>query len=441
MADPSYRVSLGRSQASVDQSRLTLPFRLEVGLTDWLTVGAMVPLVRPRTEIAFAFDADSLSADLGPSPQVTSPATVSQFLGVFETVLSEARSSYPGDPGVAEAEAFLSALAQAYAHGTFFPLSGSGTGDQLQQRLDHFRSLFGSLGVNGLPEAVPLAQGYLDEEGFQAYLAGSSMQAAPLEDWTRIWSLGDVELTASLRLLHGGFRPDSLGNLSRFRYQLGAGMLLRLGTGAQADYNRFLDQDPGDGQTDVEGNVFGLAEMGSRFGVWGLVRYGIQTEGEVIRRIAAPSESLPHRRRLAALNRTPGDYRELDVNPRIFLTPAMSFGVRYRHWSKEADSHSLQPVDPELLPGLDYPPAELLDLETEESLRELGFTATFSSVDAHARGEAALPVHVRATYFRPLGGSGGRTPKVGRFEAGITIYRTLWGRQQAAEVRPPLPGN
>ena len=432
MDEPEYRLRLGRSQAVVDQSRLIFPFRLELGITDWLTVGAMVPLVRPRTEMTFAFDADSLSADVGPSPGVTNPAVVSQFLNVFETVLSQARDAHPDHPDVAAAQTFLEGLSRAYAHGTFFPLSGSGTGDLLQQRLDELRTAFGSLGVNGLPEAVPLAQGYLDEEGFEAYLTGQAMQAAPLENWTRIWSLGDVEVSASFRLLHGGFAPDSLGEPSRFRYQLGAGMLLRLGTGAQADYNRFLDQDVGDGQTDVEGNVFGLVEVGSRFGAWGLFRYGIQNEGEVIRRIAAPSETLPHRRRLAPLYRNPGDYLELDLNPRLFLNPAMSFGIRYRYWSKEADSHRLQPVDPELLPALEYPPPEILDRRTEQTLEEVGFTGTFSTVDAHARGKASIPVHIRASYFRPLDGSGGLTPKGSRFEAGLTIYYTIWGRSPKA---------
>jgi hypothetical protein len=439
LSEPSCRVRLGRSQALVEQSRLVFPFRLELGVTDWLTVGAMVPLVRPRTELTFAFDADSLSADLGPSPWVTNPATVSQFLNGFETVLATARSAHPDHPEVAAAQAFFDALSRAYDHRSFFPLSGSGAGDQLQERLDHFRSTFSSLGVNGLPESVPMAQSFLDEAGFREYLAGGSMQAAPLENWTRIWTLGDVELSTSVRLLRGGFARDSLGEPSRIRYQLGAGMLVRLGTGGQADPNRFMDQDPGDGQTDLEGSIFGLVELGSRFGAWGQFRYGIQNEGEIVRRIASPEETLPHRARLASLYRTPGDYRELDINPRIHLTPAMSFGVRYRQWHKATDSHRGQPPYPDPPPaGVEPPPAAaLLDLGTEQTLKELGFTGTFSSVDAHAGGKASLPLHIRASYFMPLDGSGGRTPKGSRFEAGLTLYQPFWGRPPKA---PALAG-
>ena len=54
---------------------------------------------------------------------------------------------------------------------------------------------------------------------------------------------------------------------------------MRLGTGDQGDPSRFFDQEPGDGQIDLEGNVFGLLEMGDRFGAWGQVRYGVQNEG------------------------------------------------------------------------------------------------------------------------------------------------------------------
>jgi len=445
LSEPTYRVRLGRSRALVEQSRLVFPFRLEVGVTDWLTVGAMVPLVRPRTELTFAFDADSLSADLGPSPRVTSPGMVSQFLEGFQAVLAAARDAHPDHPEVAAAQAFYDALFGAYNQASFFPVSGSGAGDQLQERLDHFRSAFTSLGVNGFPESLPMAQDYLDEARFREYLAGGAMQAAPLANWTQMWTLGDVELSASFRLLHGGFARDSLGEVSRFRYQLGAGGLVRLGTGGQADPNRFLDQDPADGQTDLEWNVFGLVELGSRFGAWGQYRQGIQTEGEVVRRIAAPEETLPHRARLASVYRTPGDYRELDLNPRLYLTPAMSFGVRYRYWHKGADSHRAQPPFPDPPPaGVDpLPTAPLLDRGTEQTLTELGFTGTFSSVDAHARGKSPVPFHIRASYFMPLDGRGGRTPKGSRFEAGLTVYHLFWGRQPKApvlagpEVEPP----
>ncbi len=437
--NPLYHVRLGASRAVLDQARLVFPFRLDVGVTDWLTVGTMVPLVRPRMEIGFTLDADSLNADVGVSPQVTSQGDVNRFLGQFQAALDGVQETHPGDPTVVEAQNYLTALAQAYGQGTFFPLEGSATGALLQARLDRLRSALEALGAGGLPATVPLAQDYLDREAFQEFITSTTggLAAFPLEDWTTLWSLGDIEVTASVRLLSGGFQPDSLGNLPWFRYQIGGGALVRLGTGQQADPNRFFEQSAGDGQNDYEGNVFGLVGLGSRLGAWGAFRYGIQTQGEVIRRIATPSEALPGADRLARLDWTPGNYRELDVNPRLYLNSAMSFGVRYHHWFKEADSYNLAATLSGGPPPESLPSASVLDLETEQNLRELGFTATYSSVEAFDRGEASIPVFIRVTYFRPMGGSGGMTPKGGRFQAGVTIYKTLWGGRGQEEAGPP----
>jgi hypothetical protein len=430
LQDSEYRVRLGVSQAFVQQSRLVFPFRLDLGVTDWLTVGAMVPFVRPRTELTFALDADSLSADVGLTPSTGS------FLSTFDAVLSSAEASKPGDPTVLAARAYLDALSAAYQHGSVFPLLGSLAGNQLQARLDEIRSALEAGGVTGVPETVPLAEEFLGEAAFNSLLTDPAMRAYPLEDFTTPWVMGDMEVTAAVRVLHHGFEPDSLGELPFLRYQLGVGGLLRLGTGEQGDPDRFLSTDPADGQMDFEGSVFGMVELGSRFGGWLHARYGIQQEGEVVRRIAGPTEILPPVSRLALLNRTPGNYFDLQLNPRYYFTPEMTFGLRYRFWSKGEDRHTLPPTDPEAPALRDYPPALLLNYETRETLQELGFSATYSTLAANARGEARLPLHVRFTYLHPLDGAGGRTPKGGRFEAGVSIFRSLWGRGKGAEEDP-----
>jgi hypothetical protein len=275
---------------------------------------------------------------------------------------------------------------------------------------------------------VPLAESYLTEEDFSSLLTAPTMRAYPLKNWTTPWSMGDVEVTAALRLLHLGFEPDSLGKLPFFRLQAGLGALVRLGTGAQADPDRFLDQDPSDGQMDFEGSFFGRVELGSHIGGWAHVRYGIQQEGEVYRRIARPSETLPPVSHLALLNWTPGNYFDLQVNPSYYFTPDITFGLRYRYWVKGEDRYALPPADPESEASLELPPPVFLDFETRQTLQEFGFNATYSTLNANARGEALFPMLVRFTYFHPIGGSGGRTPRGGRFEAGVSVYRTLWGR-------------
>jgi hypothetical protein len=114
------------------------------------------------------------------------------------------------------------------------------------------------------------------------------------------------------------------------------------------------------------------------------------------------------------------------LNPRLQLTEAMAVGFRYHLWSKGRDSYEIQPGAPEdLLPG--YPPTDLLEEETEQTLHEAGVSVVYSTLEAHRRGEASLPAHIRFTFFHPLAGSGGRTPRGGRMEAGLSLYRGLWG--------------
>jgi hypothetical protein len=105
----------------------------------------------------------------------------------------------------------------------------------------------------------------------------------------------------------------------------------------------------------------------------------------------------------------------------------MSFALRYHFWGKGEDKHVLQDIDPEILDLLNYPDPALLNLETEEQLHEVGFGASYTTVDANRRGEARFPVIIRALYFHPFMGSGGQTPKGARLQVGLTLYRTIWG--------------
>ena len=151
LEDPSYRAHLGNSQALVDQAVLTFPFRLEVGVTDRLTVGAMVPIVRQRQEMVFLLDADASNANVGLSPMVSSTASVSGFLNGFGNALNLAGETHAGDPAVVEAQAYLNALSDAYFHRTVFPITGSPAALQLQEQLDGHRAALGALGPSWGP--------------------------------------------------------------------------------------------------------------------------------------------------------------------------------------------------------------------------------------------------------------------------------------------------
>jgi hypothetical protein len=426
--DGGYRVRLGTSQAILHQSRLTFPFHLELGITDWLTVGAMVPLVRTRREMDFILDGNAENADVGISPTVSSPSDVARFVESFGAALELGLEASPGDPTLLEAQSYLDAISLAYWHGSLFPVGGSAAADQLQTRFDGFKTELDSMGIPGVPEVVPLAEGYMTEEEFASFLATPrGMQAAPLEDFTSAWGLGDVEITASALILRGEPEADSASGSWPLRYQVGVGALVRLATGSQALPHWLVSVDPSDAQMDLEGSVFARAELGDRLGGWGHLRFGFQRQGETTRRITDPDGVLPNWAGTAPLLWTPGNYLDLELSPWFNLTPEMSFAVRYHLWSKGEDAHILQDIDPELLERLNYPDPALLDLESKEGLHEIGFSASYSTRAANQRGEAKYPVLIRAIYFHPLAGSGGQTPRGARLQVGLTLYRTIWG--------------
>lgn len=439
--DPGYRLRLGALRTSISKDQLRIPFRADLGITDWLTVGAMVPMVKSRADVAISLVADS-TVNAGLSPVATDPGAVSAFLDDFQGALTawEERtdeicaSEGETSPGcqdardfLDEAAAFHSAAAGGYLLFGFVPLSGSAGGDALLGRLQELSSGFQSRGVEGAPTSMPLASEPLDRAGFQSLVTGFGIDASHgLETWRSIWELGDVELAAAVRLLSGAVR-DSAGAPARFRYRLGVGALLRLPTGRPDSASIFVDLGSGDGQTDVELRAFGQLVVGSLAGVAGDVRYGMQREGRRVRRASAPGHVLAPASRQAELSWTPGNYLDAEIAPRFYLTPELSVGLRYRYYSKDADVYEVPAgattdPDPSLVAAVD-----LLELETEETVQEVGIGMVFSTLDAWREGRTRFPFEVQAVYRRPLSGSGGLTPKASRFQARLRLFWQIWG--------------
>lgn len=437
--DPDYRLNLGALSTYISRDQLRIPFRADVGVTDWLTVGFMVPVVKSRADVGISLVAGP-DVNAGRSPLPTDPG-VEAFLDGYGTALttwqqrtSEICAGGESSPSCQDAQDFLdqaetfhAAVSGAYLVFGFLPLSGSAGGDALMTRLQELASGFQSRGVGGVPTTLPLAAEPLDRAGFQSLVTGFGTDAHHgLETWRGIWELGDVELSTAVRLLDGAVR-DSAGAPARLRYQVGVGALLRLPTGRPDSASSFVDVGSGDGQTDIELRGFGQVVVGSRVGLAADVRYGIQQEGERVRRVSAPEHVLVPASREVELSWTPGNYLDAEVVPRFYLTPEFSIGLRYRYYSKDPDTYalSLEPsVDPDpLLEGA----GALLGLETEETLQEVGVGMVFSTLDAWREGRTGLPFEVQAVYRHPIAGSGGMTPRATRIQVGLRLYWQIWG--------------
>jgi len=436
--DPSLSLSLGRTRARLQARTIRIPIQIDLGVTDWLTVGATVPFLKQRTEVGFVHSADSATADLGFAPATGPASEVGNFLQSVSDAVNEMQSqadatcsSAPGSPECQSAQSaaqdgqlFLDGISAGYAS-SLFPFAGSDAGDALRIRLGDLGSRFASQGVTSLPapDAMPLAAAPLTQAEFQAVIAQPQfgVGAAPLTTWQSPWEIGDVEVHGALRVLEGT-RPGMEGWGIR-SYLLGVGGLVRFGTGRVNDPDRFLDRGSGDGQTDVEGRVFGDVSLSRRLGLWADVRYGIQMEGTVSRRIAPPDVGFPPLSHRSEVRWDPGDYLDLEVAPRVRLTPDLAVAARYRFYSRGSDGYGLAPG---ATPGAGVPPVTVLEGETSQTLHETGISVVFSTLRATRAGRSGRPFEARLRYRLAVAGDGGQTPDASRVEVGLRFFWTLW---------------
>jgi len=436
--DPEYEGMLGPLRARISADRTSVPIRIDLGLFDWLTIGGTVPFVKNRTEVSVDFGGGS--ANLGVNPALTAPSTVDDYLQTLEAAraTSSARatelcSTDPDGSACAEAEglasdlaAFFMGMRDAFGASPFFPAEATDAGDSLVSRSQALDSRLQAAGLTGLT-GLPLPSVLGDREAFDAFLE-STLLTLPLANRVPLWEVGDVEGHLLARITEGGMDdPDA-----SLRYQVGAGALVRLGTGVLDDPNVLFDLPAGDGQTDVEGRVFVNLET-ARFGLWADARYGVQTSTVVARRVGPPDAVFRSPAGLRNVEWDPGDYLRLEVAPRIQLTREVALSAGWHLWSKGEDTFEAAPPDPGEPPA---PPADALNLfsdvsllaaETEETRHGVGVGLTYSTLRAWQEGRTSVPFEGRVRVRKAIAGSGGRTPETLHLEFGLRLYPRIWG--------------
>lgn len=430
VGDPGLPVPLGASRAEVSAERIRLPFRLDFGVLDWLTVGVTVPIEKNRTEVTHALPADS--SQVGVTPAITRPAAVTAFLTDLERALSDLRD-LGGSPDLEdELSAFLDGLAGLYGTASLFPADGTAAGTALDNRLAALDSALQDAGVSGVEAQLPLATAAVTgPDGVAELLTGPDFgYRTGLEDLPGVWELGDVEVQAVVGLLRGAVR-DSANAPARIRWEVGVGGLVRLATGTTSDPDLVLDLGSGDGQTDIEGRFFANASMG-RLGLWADARYGTQGSTTLVRRVAPPDRVLVPLSGRRIVEWTPGRYVRFDLAPRLHLTPELALMAGYRYASKAEDEYAEVNGPPDRPPGFGgyVGPtwdASVLSLETEWTTHELGGGMIFSTLESWREGRASLPLEVRFTVRRTVSGRGGRTPEALTAQLGVRLYRRIWG--------------
>lgn len=435
--DGSFQGVVGSSVGRLSNEVTRLDVGLRLGVFDWLTVGANVPYVRGRSTLDLSFTPDA-AANLGITPGGTNAGDVSHLLTALgeSAVAAQNRArtlcagggsaGCPGASALAQrATAFWEGLAGAYFATPFFPLASSQVAGRLRAALN---ALDADLAQAGLPTVgVPLlfASTPLDEAAFLGLASNpaAGIQGRPLRSDEGLWRVGDVELSAALRLLEGEVRdPEAVS--PRFSYRVGGGFLLRLPTGLLDDPDAFLDLASGDGQLDMEGRLDVALRLGGRLGLAGSYRYGTQQSVDIVRRVAPYQTLLPPASSRRAVRWTPGAYSFVEISPRLYLGEAVALAADFRRFQKDEDDFQLLGDGGAGLDGVDV---GVLSRGTEVQLSELALGLRYSSLGLFRQGRVGTPAEVGLRYVRPLSGSGGRTPKATTLEFSVSLFRRIWG--------------
>lgn len=420
---------LGSTSAVVTRDAVFVPLRMDLGIFDWLSVGGMVPFSRRRAEVAKIFD--GTGANTGLSPSLSDPTAVGVFLGGLSiaeagltTLADELCAADPGTAScseasvlLAEGQAFRQALLGALASQGVFPMDGTATADALQSRVTTLMEGHEALGV-AYPTSVPMATQELTEDDYDLLVTDPAygVAGAALGSWRSAWEMGDVELYANVRLWASEPQVTDGPSLGT-NILVGAGGLVRLGTGKTDSPENFVDVGGGDGQQDLELSLFSGVHRG-RLGIWGEVRYGMAASALVVRRIAAPDRVFAPLLTAQAVRWTPGNYYQIRLSPRFQLTEEMAVVADVRAYSKRADTYESLAAE-----GVPFPlDVGLLELETEQNVLETGVGVVYSTL----RSGRGRPMEARFLFRRAASGSGGLTPKLQRFEFGLRLFKGIW---------------
>ncbi|MDA1103955.1 MAG: hypothetical protein O2956_10205 [Gemmatimonadetes bacterium] len=431
---PGYTPVLGSSEGRIRQEVTQVDLGGHFGVQDWLTIGVIVPWARGRTTVDALFSPDTVNGDLGLNPRLANRTGVDAFIASTGTASAAAQGyaaticgAGPGGActsaqGLADrARGFEAFSTGAYEASPFFPRSGSSTADAILLTAAALHADLLAAGLVGLPLPMLLATEWLMPADFPLLpgVAGAGIEATPLQSRKGLWSVGDVEVSALVRLIDN-LTPDPEKKRPHFGYRFIGGLIVRLPTGLPEDPNVLFDIGIGDGQTDKEGRLIGSLTLGERLGLDAGIRYGIQDATVVVKRVAPVALVLAPIETLQEVTWKPGSYLAIDIRPALRLSDELALTGEYRFFRKGSDAFGL--VDASS--GLD---PTLLDMASRLKAHQIGGGIRYQTVDRWLAGETTRPLEFHLRVLRTVHGSGGATPATTRVEAGIRLFKRVWG--------------
>lgn len=424
--------NLGAALLSLRAERRVTPLLLELGISNRLSLGVRVPLVRVQTRAGLTLD--STNSNLGRNPR-NLPGADSSYGAFFQDfddavnqlVLNIASGSYgcPLSPQCDAARAFADTasavrdalLRAAFGAGPgdaapFLPTAGSTAGvaiganvTRLQQQFATTWSIAGFSAQFLLPtlRAVPgdVQAMVFDTSPGYGFAALQGTRRA-----LRFW-LGDVEVAARYQLVRTAGYTATIGALAR------------LPTGHQESPHDLLDLAAGDGQLDLEGELTQELTLGGRLWVNAALRVGVQQAGERDRRVGPGAAIFVPRGATARLAWDPGDYAIIDVAPLYRFSPHFAAGLTFGWSAQGEDRYTYRTVqDSTTVEGATGTPVPASVLNAGTAIRQarVGGAVTFTGPVV----EGSFVVE------RVVSGRGGPTPALTSFRIVLRTSRRLF---------------
>ena len=381
--------SLGRGLLAVHAERRVTPIGVEVGITDRLSLGVMVPVVRVQTRARL--NLDPAGANLGANPRLTTPGadtSYAAFFTQFDAALSQLNDSIavwcPSNPKCPRAVAISAqglAVRLALGRGVygaagqpapFLPVDTSDGGRAIDSTLIALQDTLAAYGAGGFTHGFLLPAGPLDSDGLQ-FLLGDTLFGfgiAPFQDTRKRlrYFPGDAELSAKYRLATGG------------RYAAALALVLRLPTGHLDSPNDLLDVSTGDHQTDVEVRLTQELTVAGRLWLNLSIRAAQQRPGDREQRLAPADAFLVPFATTSRLKWDPGDYLQLDFAPMLRLGKSFAAGVTAGYYTRASDRYTfLSAKDSTAVAARMGSPvsASILDAGTAERRLRIGWAMTY----------------------------------------------------------------
>lgn len=440
-------LSLGISATFVERTQRRVPLGVEVGVFDWLTIGAELPLIQTNVFGEADLTGDSLA--LGVNPVLSQRFQVLTFIAIVEdravqasALASTACATDLASSACLEASelanrlfAAVPAFERAYAASPFFPSPASPEGRGILAWSQSVQEQLTALGLAPIDVSAPLAAGPLtNDELSELTGTGSALAGTVLDPRASLWRPGDLRLSASVRLLDLGLAPDSTG-VPALRLRLAGTGAVRLPTAQLDSLDVYGEAGMSQGQTDLEAGLW--AALTTR-------RLALRARGSYTRQQSrtfdVPTSAAQRAMgdSLRALQITPGNVLQLSLEPAVRIAPALSIGGIWRYVRRGAAGVVDRTVAPQplmdeaeaaltLIPGLaglpSFFPATGALPHDPWTLQELGGSVTYRTTELGSnRGFEAWLGIVHTFGDRP-----GALPPRTRADMGLRLTRRLWG--------------